>query len=72
MSIHSCTPCLTNILYWVFIATTYGEKYFKGAFRITTLTMINPLSASIALRNKSIDLHNKSIDWFLYEGNAGT
>ena len=23
-------------------------------------------------RNQSIDLHSKSIDWFLYEGNTGT
>ena len=23
-------------------------------------------------RNQSLDLHNKSIDWFLYEGNTGT
>ena len=22
-------------------------------------------------RNQSIDLHSKSIDWFLYEGNTG-
>ena len=22
-------------------------------------------------RNQSIDLHRKSIDWFLYEGNTG-
>ena len=22
-------------------------------------------------RNKSIDLHSKSIDWFLYDGNTG-
>ena len=22
-------------------------------------------------RNHSVDLHNKSFDWFLYEGNTG-
>ena len=30
--------------------------------------LISPLSASVAL----IDLLCKSVDWFLYEGNAGT
>ena len=34
---------------------------------------LNPLITSVPLyRNKSIDLHSKSIDWFLYEGNTGT
>ena len=34
--------------------------------------ILNPLSASVALiKNVLIDLHNKSIDWFLYEGNTG-
>ena len=23
-------------------------------------------------RNQSIDVHSKSIDWFLYDGNTGT
>ena len=33
----------------------------------------NPLKAIVALnRNQLIDLHSKSIDWFLYEGNTGT
>ena len=33
----------------------------------------NPVRAKVApYRNQSIDLHNKSIDWFLYEGNTGT
>ena len=33
----------------------------------------NPLIASVpSCRNQSIDLHNKSIDWSLYEGNTGT
>ena len=33
----------------------------------------NPLKAIVALnRNQLIDLHRKSIDWFLYEGNTGT
>ena len=32
---------------------------------------INPLNASVALMWKqSIDLHSKSVDWFLYEGNT--
>ena len=34
--------------------------------------ILNPLSANVALiKNVLIDLHNKSIDWFLYEGNTG-
>ena len=33
----------------------------------------NQLGASVpSYRNQSIDLHSKSIDWFLYEGNTGT
>lgn len=39
MLIHSCT----NILDKVFTAATYGDKYLKGAFSITTLTMIKAL-----------------------------
>ena len=35
--------------------------------------MINTLRASVAsYRNQSIDLHSKSIDWFLYESNTST
>ena len=33
--------------------------------------LFNPSNARVALRKQSIDLHNKSIDWFLYEGNTG-
>ena len=41
--------------------------------RFEDLDGFNPLSASVAsYRNQSIDLHSKSIDWFLYEGNTGT
>ena len=33
--------------------------------------IVNPLNVSVALiRNQSIDLLCKSIDWFLYEGNT--
>ena len=32
----------------------------------------NPLSASVvSYRNQSTDLHSKSTDWFVYEGNTG-
>ena len=34
---------------------------------------LNPLSVMLpSYKNQSIDLHSKSIDWFLYEGNTGT
>ena len=34
---------------------------------------LNPLSKMLpSYKNQFIDLHNKSIDWFLYEGNTGT
>ena len=34
---------------------------------------INPVSAMLpSYRNQPIDLHSKSIDWFLYESNIGT
>ena len=34
--------------------------------------IINPLNAVLpSYRNQSTDLHSKSIDWFLYEGNTG-
>ena len=29
------------------------------------------MSVLPSYRNQSIDLHSKSIDWFLYEGNTG-
>ena len=29
------------------------------------------MSVLPSYRNQSIDLHNKLIDWFLYEGNTG-
>ena len=30
------------------------------------------MSALPSSRNQSIDLHSKSLDWFLYENNTGT
>ena len=38
--------------------------------RKNCLTHLVPVLPSY--RNQSIDLHSKSIDWFLYEGNTGT
>ena len=29
------------------------------------------MPALLSHKNQSIDLHSKSIDWFLYEGNTG-
>ena len=44
-----------------------------GRTLIIELKNINPLSASVpSFRNLPIDLHSKSIDWFLFEGNSGT
>ena len=38
--------------------------FYRGVF--------NPLMPVLpSYRNQSIDLHSKSIDWFLYEGNTG-
>ena len=37
---------------------------------LTFLTHQVPVLPSY--RNQSTDLHSKSIDWFLYEGNSGT
>ena len=33
--------------------------------------LLNPVSVFSSYRNQSIDLHSKSIDWFLYEDNSG-
>ena len=35
-----------------------------------SLTHLVPVLSSY--RNKSIDLHSKSVDWFLYEGDTDT
>ena len=35
-------------------------------------SLTHKVSVLPSYRNQSIDLHSKSIDWFLYEGNTGT
>ena len=51
--------------------------------KVLKYVKINPLSASVALNIETtqlictanqylIDMHSKSIDWFLYEGNTDT
>ena len=42
-------------------------KYGNRLFSNSSLDVVNPLSASVALIQKPV---SKSIDWFLYEGNA--
>ena len=42
----------------------------KQSFTYIILTHKLPVMPSYR-RNESIDLHSKSIDWFLYEGNTG-
>ena len=45
----------------------------KTAEGFSKYGMFNPLSASVpSYWNQSIGVHSKSIDWFLYEGNANT
>ena len=42
----------------------------EGNNNVMPLTHEVPVLPSY--RNQLIDLHSKSIDWFLYEGNTGT
>ena len=49
------------------LINVYALKYFNI---IITGRVFNPLNTSVALIQ--IDLHSKSIDWFLYEGSTGT
>ena len=35
------------------------------------LALTHEIPVLPSYRNQSIDLHSKSIDWFLYEGNTG-
>ena len=67
------TPSKLYVTQRKFIAVTWQqpkwleewiEKYIADFERPK---LLNPLSASVAL-----DLHSKSVDWFLYEGNTGT
>ena len=44
-------------------ATTMHEVTIKGGKKRLTLSWRRPLS----YRNQSIDLHSKSMDWFLYD-----
>ena len=55
------------------INENYVERCYLSCDRIVRKNYINPLSATLpSYRKESIDLHSKSIDWFLYEGNTGT
>ena len=46
------------------------SQIFFAVFYMQSL--INPWNVSVSsYLNQSIDLHSKSIDWFLCEGNAG-
>ena len=47
------------------------QESFYGAVKIKT-TLTHSVSVLPSYRNQSIDLMCKSVDWFLYEGNAGT
>ena len=57
---------------WVsaFLHKNRTSKYMSKCWiKKTKLTHLVPVLPSY--RNLSIDLHNKSIDWFLCEGNTG-
>ena len=36
------------------------------------LMLMHSVPVLPSYKNQSIDLHSKSVDWFLYEGNTGT
>ena len=61
-------PTLVNIFSLDII--TLQDFHLKCLNWILFLTHWMPVLPSY--RNKSINLHRKSVDWFLYEGNTGT
>ena len=47
-------------------------KYFVSLQVILwRISLTHQMPVLPSYRNQSIDLHRKSIDWFLYEGNSG-
>ena len=56
-----------SIVFWQYSPLHQLNRYGKS--RQVYLTHEMPVLYSY--RNQSIDLHRKSIDWFLYEGNTG-
>ena len=59
-----CNKKLMTLLRKTFLFSILWE------IRVESLTNYVPVLPSY--RNQGIDLHRKSIDWFLYEGNTGT
>ena len=48
-----------------------GRNFTQNG-QIVYLMSVSLSAVLSSYRNQSIDFHSKSIDWFLYEGNAGT
>ena len=66
---------LMSLLLDLALAISHWEEPFqtkKNIFKVNNTVLTHYVPTLPSYRNQSIDLHNKSVEWFLYKGNTGT